>query len=261
MENKENLVAEEAAENTKAIAAEGTVATPEKKYTEDEMNSRVNDILGKKVARKEAKIRKEYESNYGELLEMLKAGTGKQNVGEIKDYFKELLSKKGVDLPKKAEYSDRDIELLAKADAEEVIRGGLDEVVEEVDRLAEKGADKMTAREKAVFRVLSQHRQNAERSNELSKIGVTEEVYNSKDFQDFASKFNTSTPIKDIYDIYNKTQPKKEIKTMGSMKNTSNDGGSVKDFYSYEEAIKFTKKELDNNPELYKAIKASMAKW
>lgn len=256
MENKENLAAEEVAEKVETTTEE----TP-KTYTEAEFNAKFDAALGSKLARKEAKIRKEYESNYGELLEMLKAGTGKQNVGEIKDYFKELLSKKGVDLPKKAEYSDRDIELLAKAEAEEVIRGGLDEVVEEVDRLAEKGADKMTAREKAVFRVLSQHRQNAERSNELSKIGVTEEVYNSKDFQDFASKFNSSTPIKDIYDIYNKTQPKKEIKTMGSMKNTSNDGGSVKDFYSYEEAVKFTQKELDKNPELYNAIKASMSKW
>ena len=49
------------------------------------------------------------------------------------------------------------------------------EVVEEVDRLAEVGFDNMTAREKAYFKVLAEHRQKTERQNELSKIGVTEE--------------------------------------------------------------------------------------
>jgi hypothetical protein len=48
---------------------------------------------------------------------------------------------------------------------------------------------------------------------------------------------------------------------MGSMKtNTSEDNG-VKDFYSYEEAKKFTKADFDKNPELFKAVEASMSKW
>jgi len=119
----------------------------------------------------------------------------------------------------------------------------------------------MSPREKAVFKALAEHRQNAERGKELSKIGVTEEVYGSREFKDFASKFNPNTPIKDIYDIYHKTQPKKEIKTMGSMKNSESGDNGVKDFYTVEEARQFTKKDFDKNPALFAAIEKSMLKW
>ena len=137
----------------------------------------------------------------------------------------------------------------------------LSKVVEEVDRLAELGIENMSAREKQVFKELAEYRQNAERSNELSKLGVTEDVYNSKEFKDFASKFGTNTTITEIYEIYNKMQPKKEVRTMGSLKNNTTNDTGVKDFYTRDEALKFTKKDFDNNPELFKAVEKSMLKW
>ena len=48
---------------------------------------------------------------------------------------------------------------------------------------------------------------------------------------------------------------------MGSMKNSTGEEGTVKDFYTRDEALQFTKKDLDKNPALYKAIEASMLKW
>jgi hypothetical protein len=256
MENNENFVAEQAAENVEIT----TEQTP-KTYTEAEFNAKLDEVLGKKIARREAKIRKEYERKYGDLEEVLKAGTGKESVGEITDTFRDFYTKKGIQFQPKPTYSDKDNEVLAKAEAEEIIRLGLEDVVEEVDRLAEIGIENMTSREKALFKVLAEHRQEAERSNELSQIGVTEDVYKSKEFADFASKFNVKTPIKDIYDIYSKTQPKKEIKTMGSMKNNAPADTGVKDFYTVEEARKFTKADFDKNPTLFKAVQNSMLKW
>lgn len=256
MENEKDLVTEEVTENAEQTAEE----TP-KTYTEAEFNAKLDEVLGKKLARREAKIRKEYDREYGDLVNTLKAGTGKESVGEINEAFKEFYKGKNINIPNRAEYSARDVETLARADADEIIRSGIEDVVEEVDRLTELGADKMSTREKAMFKVLAEYRKNAETSQELAKIGVGEDVYNSTEFKEFRSKFNASTPIKDIYDIYTKTQPKKEIKTMGSMKNNTADTGAVKDFYSYEEAMKFTKKDLDNNPALMKAIEASMSKW
>jgi hypothetical protein len=220
----------------------------------------VDAIVGKRLARKEARIRKEYDRKYGDLEEVLKAGTGKESVEEVTDTFKQFYQKKGIQFPAKPAYTDNDIEVLAQAEANDIIRSGFEDVVEEVDRLADIGVANMTAREKAVFKVLADHRQKAERGRELTKIGVTEEVYESKEFNDFAKKFNATTPIRDIYDIYQKTQPKKEIHTTGSMKHTAKDTG-VKDYYSYEEASKFTKKDFDNNPALFRAVERSMAKW
>lgn len=252
MENNENFVAEQVTENVEQT----TEQTP-KMFTQDE----VNDIVGKAKARTKAKIEKDYQRKYGGLEEVLRAGTGKESVEELTDTFQKFYASKGVKMPQKPNYSAKDIETLAKADAAEFINAGFEDVVEETDRLADIGVENMTAREKALFKVLAEHRQKAEKGRELSQLGVTEDVYSSKEFQDFAGKFNPNTPMKDIYDIYSKMNPKKEYKTMGSMKNNNSADSGVKEFYTPEEARKFTKKDFDKNPELFKAVENSMLKW
>lgn len=256
MNENENLVTEQVTENVEQTTEE----TP-KTYTEAEFNAKLDEVLGKKLARREAKIRKEYDRKYGNLEEVLKAGTGKESVGEITDIFTKFYEGKGVVIPKKPNYSDKDIETLARAEANEVIHSGYDDVVEEVDRLTELGVENMTAREKMYFKVLAEHRQNTERQNELARIGVTEEVYNSREFQEFASDYKSNTPIEKIWNTFQKTQPKKEIKPMGSMKNSTSDDGTVKDFYTRDEALQFKKSDFDKNPALYKAVQESMLKW
>lgn len=265
MENNKNFAENEGAvENVIENPAENVEQTTKespKMYTEEEFNAKVNEIVGKRTARKEAKIRREYESKYGELTDVLSAGTGKKDVGEITDTFKNFYETKGIKLPSRPNYNDSDLAVLAKADAEDIINAGFDEVVEETDRLASIGAANMTPRERAVFKTLAEHRQAAERSKELASIGVTEDVYGSEDFKKFAANFKADIPIKDVFDIYRKTQPQKNFATMGSMKNSTGDNGTVKDFYTRDEALKFTKKDFDKNPALFKAVEASMLKW
>lgn len=253
MVENENLVAE-ATENVEQT----TEQTPEKKYTQDELNA----IVGQRVARAKARAERESKEKYGELEDVLKAGMKKDDLGEITRDLRDFYSKqKGVQIPQRSQYSERDIETLARADADEIIRGGFEEVVEETDRLAKVGVENMTARQKAMFKVLAEHRQSAERAKELGEIGISEDVYNSSEFQEFASMFNPNIPIKKVYENYIKTQPKQEFKTMGSMRNSTNDHNAVKDFYSYEEAIKFTDKDFNENPALEAAVRKSMAKW
>lgn len=254
MENNENIVTEQVTETVEQTTEQ---ITPPKMYTQDE----VNDMMGKRIARNTAKIQKENDRKYGELLEVLKAGTGKESVEEVTDTLKKFYQRKGVPMPQQPNYRPEDIEVLARADADEIIRSGYEDVVEEVNRLSAIGANRMTAREKAVFKALAEHRQSAERGQELSALGVTEDVYNGKDFTDFASKFNPNTPIRDIYDIYTKTQPKKNYQTMGSMKHTASADSGVKEFYTPEEARKFSRKDYDNNPALFAAVERSMQKW
>ena len=176
------------------------------------------------------------------------------------DTFKNFYESKGIKIRENPKYSEKDIEVLANAEAKEVISGGEDDVADELKRLTDLGFENMTSRDKAYFKVLMEHRNKTERQKELSKIGVTDDVYNSKEFQDFASKFNSNTPIADIYNIYAKTQPKKEIKPMGSMTNKTSEDGTIKDFYTRDEALKFTKEDFDKSPELFKAVQESMTK-
>lgn len=257
MEENKNLVTENVAENVEQTTEQTQQA--EKIYTQADVDA----IVGKSKAIAKAKIKKDMDRKYGDLIETLKAGMGEEedDVGKITGKLRTFYEEQGVEMPKKAAYTAKDLEILAKAEADEFIRAGFEEVVEEVDRLAEIGAANMTDREKAVFKVLAEHRANTEKSNELAKIGVPKEVYNSAEFQEFAAKFTSNTPITEIYDYFSKNQPKKEFKTMGSMTNNTTDNGGVKDYYSFEEASKFTKEDFDKNPELFKAVQASMLKW
>ena len=253
MSENEILVTEQVAEKVEQTTEE----TPAKTYTQDEVDA----IVGRAKARAKAKVEKDYQRKYGGLEDVLRAGTGKESVEEMTDTFAEFYRGKGVQIPEKPKYSQKDIEILAREEANEIISAGYEDVVEEVERLTAVGAANMSAREKALFKVLAEHRQSAERGRELNKIGVTEDVYNSQEFKDFAGKFNPNTPITDVYNIYRQTQPKKEIKTMGSMKNSNTGDKGVKDFYTLEEARKFTKKDFDENPALFAAVEKSMQKW
>lgn len=237
------------------------VEQPAKTYTEEEVNQRVDELLGKKMARREAKIRKEYEKKYGELETVLKAGTGKEDVAEVTGTLRQFYESKGVQIPKAPTYSDNDNEVLAKAEAQDIIKAGFEDVTDELNRLSDIGVQNMSVREKALFKELAEYHKAEVQHKELSKIGVTEDVYNSKEFKEFASQFNSNTPITTIYGYYSQMQPKKDVKPMGSVRNTTQQDTGVKDFYTRDEALKFTKKDLDANPDLMKAIEKSMLKW
>ncbi len=253
MNENENLVPEQGAENVEQT----TEQTPSvKTYTEDEVNA----IVGKKKSILEAKLRKEYDRRYGDLESVLKAGMGKEDMGEITEDLRKFYDSKGVKIEKKPEYSAKDIETLARAEADEIIRMGDEEAAEEFERLESLGAN-MTKRDQVTFKILAEHLQNAQTKRELNSIGVTEDVYNSADFKEFQKMFDPKTPIKKVYETYAKTLPKKEIQTMGSMKTTESKDNGIKDYYSPDEARKFTRKELDENPALWNAVLNSMQKW
>lgn len=268
-ENNENLVmgeditenTEETVEETAGQVEQIAVEQPEEKvYTKSEYEAGIKKAVDKAVTRRDAKLHKEYQRKYGELEAVLKAGTQKDDVGEITSDFRKFYEGRGVPIPKTPEYSTEDIKVLAAAEANEIINAGFEDVAEELERLTGLGFDGMSAREKQVYLNLAEYHKKASQAKELSKLGVTEDVYGSKEFQDFASKFSSNTPITEIYNIFAKMQPKKEIKQPGSMKSTTHENG-VKDYYSYEEASKFTREELRRNPELFKAIERSMPYW
>jgi hypothetical protein len=235
-----------------------------KVYTEADfqrMREEYDRKLDKKVSRREAKIRKEMERKYAPLENVLKAGTGKDTVEEITNVFTDFYTKQGVEIPQQPKYNKQDIEVLARHEADEIISQGFEEVIEEAERLNNLGVANMSEREKVIFPILAEYVKNTEQSTELEKIGVTKDVYTSQEFKDFAKKFNPNTPITEIFNIYNSTKPKKQTERIGSMKTTEVQDNGVKDFYTYEESLKYTKEDFDKNPKLWEAMLKSMQQW
>lgn len=260
MNENENLVLDEGTENVEATATEEMVeqvAEPEKVYTEEEFNNKLNEVTGKRDAR----TKRKYDRKYGGLIDVLKAGTGIEDVDELTNTFKDFYSKKGVEFATEPTYSTEETNVLAKADAEKIIDLGYEDVVEEINRYADIGIENLNAREKATLVMLSEHQNKIEQEKELARIGVSKDVLESKAFKDFSNKFVSNTPITEIYNLYNQTQPKKQIKPMGSIKSTTVDNDAVKDFYTREEAMKFTVEDFNKNPALFEAVEKSMQKW
>ncbi|MCQ2087690.1 MAG: hypothetical protein MJZ37_06450 [Bacilli bacterium] len=263
--NEENLVLEDT-ENADELTAEETVeevvdTTPEKIYTEDELNARVDELLSKKIARREAKIRKELEREYRpykELGTVVNAGLGTDSIQDATSNLRDFYSKKGIEIPSQPTYSDYDIKVLAQDEANNIIDMGFDEVVEEVDRLADIGVDNMTPRERQVFSVLAEYRTSEEKRKELASVGVSADVYESKEFKDFAAQFNQNTPISNIYKLYSTSANAIKPEKIGSMKNGNTQ--EEKDFFTPEEVDKLTAEDYDN-PQIFEKVRRSMAKW
>ena len=93
----------------------------------------------------------------------------------------------------------------------------------------------------------------------MSSIGVTLDQLDD-DFREFEKKLNPELSLKEKYEMYVSTKPKKQIKQMGSMK-SGPVSSELKDFYTYEEASKFTDADYKKNPKLYEIIEKSMLKW
>ncbi len=262
-ENVEELATEELVDGAKVTTE--TVEVEEKLYSQADLdklvNERVDELLPRKLERAKAKLTREYEDKYSRVETVLNAGLGTSDLAEATDKLADFYKQKGINIPEQPRYSERDVELLARAEADDIISSGFDEVVEEVDRLADIGVANMTSREKATFQRLAEYRRNEEARKELAKIGVGEKVLQDDDFIEFSNKLNPSLSIKEKYELYSQVKPKPKVVPIGSMKNNTSKDSGVKDFYTRDEALKFTKKDFDKNPALFKAVEKSMSKW
>lgn len=262
-ENVEEQATEELVEGNNTTEAEvENTNVEEKLYSQSEfddaLNKKLDEILPKKIARNKDKIRREYEEKYGRVENVIKAGTGNDNFDEAIEELENFYKEKGVEIKKYT--SDFDTKAIANARADEIISGGYEEIVERVDFLADKiEKGKASNLEKIEFQKIATERQKIESERELAKIGVKVSDL-SDEYKSFAKKLNSNMSEKEKYEMYLQYHPKKEIKPIGSMKSSSAEE-VIKDFYTFEEASKFTKKDLDSNPKLVEAIEKSMQKW
>lgn len=268
LEDNENVVVE-TTENVEEQATETLVdgssvtttteQVEEKLYSQSDIdkmvNDRINELLPKKLERAKSKMQREYLEKYGRTETVLKAGLGVENIEQATDKLADFYKQKGIQIPDHNTYSERDLDLLANAEASDIINAGYEELVEEVDRLAEKGADNMTPREKLVFTKLATERQKQESIKELAQIGVKPEALQDSEYIEFANKLNPSLSAKEKYEMYLKIKPKPKVETIGSMKSSQKD--KVKDYYSPDEISRMSLDDL-NDPNVWNAVRRSM---
>lgn len=268
LEENEEVVGtlEDTSEADASQAEEEKESVKEKLYTQKELQEAIDRNVKGRLARAENEYAKKIQE-YEDLAYTLRKGMGK-NDGDVKDLNKDLRSfykEQGIDIPEpKIHYNERDERILAKADAEEIIEAGEDEVNRIANQIYNKPEAQRTIREKVIFETLGKHVIAERAKAQLKEKGVNEDILSDDKFKKFASQFNTSTPITEIYNLYDKLNKTTEKKTpppsTGSVKTTGK-SQEIKDYYTPEEVSKFTMQELKNNPKLMKAVEKSMAQW
>ncbi len=273
VEENEEVVGtlEDTSEADTSAEEEGKESVKEKLYTREEMQAEIDrNIQGRlaRVERDNAKKLQEYE----ELVNTLRAGMGK-NDGNVQDLNKDLrkfYKEQGIEIPETVSrgLSEREEKILAKAEAEEIINGGEDYINQVANEIYNIPVEMRTVRQKAIFEQLGKHVVQEKAKSQLKEKGVDTSILEDNSFKQFASKFTAQTSIADIYDMYQKVNakevaetPKRERPASTGSTKTVTKTNTVKEYYTEEEASKFTQEELMNNPELLRAVENSMAQW
>lgn len=273
-EEVQNVVSEETAENDEAQPSEEVVegieltdtadAEKAEEKVEEQPKGRfmtdedINDLVDRRVRRKMEKFEKEM-SVLRDTSDVVKRAVGGNDINETNKNLRDFYTKEGYDLPERSSgLTERQEEILARGEAEDIIKDGYDAMVEEAQRLANKGYANLNDREKVVFTTISDKIAEENDRKGLLKIGAKDDVLKDAEFIAFKKQFNSNTPIEKIYDLYMKdTKKTTAIENPGSMKN--NDVNPVKDYYTPEEISKLTDEQLDD-PKIWAAVRKSQTK-
>lgn len=261
MENENSVteVTENVEQTTEEIVAQEQEQNG-KFYTDEELDRMLSDRYARGYKKAERQAKKAEHKKYGKLEHVLKSGLEVDNLEAAEKKLEEFYTEQGVNIPAYQEYDDDDIKTLANKDVDDIISDGDNAIEEELKRLTDLGTENMSKRQKAVFQKLYGFHQTAKERKELAGMGVDMKTIESDEYKNFVKKLNPELSAKEKYELYEKTLPKEKVTPIGSMTNTSS-SNDVKEFYTYEEASKFTKEDFDKNPELFKAVENSMRKW
>lgn len=257
-ENDENLVS---VDNTEEVVDNNeTEETPAQEEVQTYTQEDLNKILEARTNSLNRKHQKELDK-YRKAESILKQGLGVDNIDDINSQLTEFYTGQGIEIKDTSSLNDRDEQVLARADINEIISFGDEEVLETAKELANK--KKRTVREETVLNGLMREISLKQATKKLEEAGADKDIYSSDNFKTFASKFNPDVEITDIYNFYKQTLPqKKQPESAGSMKSVQVNN-QVKEFYTSDEAKKFTNEDYDKNPALWEAVQKSMysGKW
>lgn len=229
----------------------------ERRYTQAELD----EIVKNRLVRETKKHERIIETKYKPIIDTLSYGTGTNDLDEIKQALIQSYEEQGVAIPK-GQLSEKDEEILAKAYANEIISIGKEDMEYEANRIASIPYPERTPREKIIFNELGSELTKLKAIEELESKGVKTDILQDTSFKAFASKFNPSTSIAEIYEMYEKTKVAVEPtipKPMGSVKDTAK-SNEIKEYYTQEEIRQFSQKDLMTNPKLMEAVENSLAR-
>lgn len=250
----ETLETNEEVEQVQTDASEGEEQVqevePEKKYTQEEVNS----FIDARFARERTKHERETEK-YKELQSIMQAALGATDLDDVIKKSKEFYKSNGVEIPEyKSSLNARDEEILANAYADEIVTAGdYKEMEDEANRISKIPANQRSVRENVMFSKLCDALIENKNKDELKEKGMDTNILEDKNFKEFRKKLNYNTPILEAVDMFNKlNNPVEKKEKPASAGSAKNEVGKATESFSAERINNMTPQEIMkhwNNPE------------
>lgn len=262
MEKEGELTVKDTTNSTINNSSEEETNKEEKTFTQDD----IDRIVKQEKARLERKYRRDEESKLSKAKQLestLRSGLGLTEEDDVLSKVKEFYKEQGVNIPDSQTISDKDAEILGRADANDFINDYDDEEIEaRANELAIKQKQgKTSAREDAEFFKLGEYLTEKLEEKNLKDNGIDTSILKNEEFKKFAGRFNRNVKMTEIYDLYQKVnsgEPKKP-KSTGSTKSSVPDN-NIKEYYSPEDVDKLTSADYDN-PTIMERVRKSMTRW
>ena len=270
--SEEELIETDASEEVDEVQdTTETVEQPSEDDIEKRIEERANQIAEEKIEARliRDRVKREREeagtrAKYEQLESMMKSALGAKDIDDVITKSREFYKEQGMLIPEiinKPSLNERQKIVLAKSDANDIIKLGEDEMKMEANRISNIPRENWTIRDKTIFEEVCKELTIIKDTRDLKSKGYDTKILDDKDFISFKEQFNFTTPVSQIYEMYNKVHGSKKVqpKSPGSAK-TIQTKNEIKDYYTPEEARAFTEEDL-NNPKLMKALESSMEEW
>ena len=217
-----------------------------------------------------AREKEKFEKNNAQLFQIEDVLTKQLGATDRNDLVKKLGDFYNVDIQSRSnKLTERQERILAREDAKDIEALGYNEMVSEANRIASIPKDQRTIHDDVVFESLAREITEQKNKKELNEKGYDLAILEDDKFKNFRSKLNYNTPITEAVDLYNLMAKGKSIEAKPKPVKPASAGSTksnvtqtqLKDSYTYEEAMRFTKADFDKNPELFKRVQDSMINW
>lgn len=262
MENEEEVELEvNDLDNTSEVEVEQEVQQENTKtYSQEEVDELVKEIhkknqnaWNKRWGQEKSKMEESF-AKYKEVTDVVMKGTGATT---IDDLLNNAYQQYGVEKPK-TQRNSKDEEILGKYDAQDILELEHEHIVAEANRLA---SMQRTPREEAKFLELGKYLTNKEKEEKLNKEikenGFDADVINSNEFKEFRNKFNDNISLKDVMEIYSKTQSKPKAKPFSAGSAKGKNVREESEYFTVDEFNALTDKDLLDDKIYEKAMKTA----
>ena len=252
-------VVDEVQENTEEEKQE-EVETKDNEDVEKQIEERANRLFEEKIEARLARdrVKREREqaqkdAKFHELETIMKHALNVDNLDDVITKSRDFYKEQGISIPEiindKPFLNERDEMILARADAEEIIKLGKSEMELEANRIAQIPEKDRSLRDKTIFNDICQKLVRINDEEDFKAKGYDTKILDDKDFNEFRNQFNLNVPVAQIYETYTKLNNSAEKPiSVGSAKTDKTDMG---DKFSAEGINQMTPEEMMkhwNNP-------------